>query len=331
MIKYPFASFLLFLSLVTAVSASTLDNTQLVDRIVAVVNDDVITLSEIEKEGKDFLKEIVMHSSSQDINDQLNLARHKILSSLIDKMLVEQRAQDFHLTVAEQELDMAVDQIAADNNLSTAAMLQQLTKEGLSVADYRQKLRWQILQSKLINYEIRSKVVITEEKARKWYKQNYSNGSNVAEGYHLQQIGIVWDSENGDRAEDGARKMAEELRQRAINGENFSTLAHNFSQLPSASKGGDVGFFAENELAPYMRKSILSMKPGDISPLINTNDNSFQFFKLLSVKSGEIIEQAPFDTVRDDIIKKLKEQELNEQFSKWVKGLRDNAYIKENL
>ncbi len=94
-----------------------------------------------------------------------------MLSSLIDKALVEQRAKALGMTVDDKEITMAMETMAANNHMDVDTLKSKIVAQGMSVDDYRNRLKWQILQSKVINYEIRSKIVITEEKARQYYQQ----------------------------------------------------------------------------------------------------------------------------------------------------------------
>ncbi len=328
-ITFLFSLLTILLHCVSAVAVAP-PGTELVDRVVAVVNDDVITLSEVEEEGRDLFARILRQAPVRELNTALDQARRQVLSSLIDKKLVEQRAKALGVTVDEADIDMAIEQMAATNGLSPAAFLERLAADGVSVEHYRQQLRWQVLQSKLISYEIRSKVVITEEKARRFYQENYTDAT-VGSGYHLLQIGVTWQDAAGEQGRKNALATARNLRLRALSGENFRDLARQYSDLPSKNRGGDVGHFTREEMAPYMRQAILSLKPGEISELVETPDHTVQFFKLLSVKTGDVVQQAPYEAVRDEIMQRLREKELERQFEKWVKDLRNTAYIRQIL
>ena len=124
-----------------------------------------------------------------------------------------------------------------------------------------------------------------------------------------------------------AREKAEEIRARVVDGESFSGLAKSYSNLPSAAEGGDIGLFKKDEMAGYMKDVVLKMQPGEISPIIETG-NTFQFFKLLSLRDGDIVVKAPYESVREEIRDILYRQEMEEQYNNWVKGLREEAYIK---
>ncbi|MEW6429194.1 MAG: SurA N-terminal domain-containing protein [Thermodesulfobacteriota bacterium] len=308
-------------------SAAAGPDGQMVDRVVAVVNNDVITLREVEIEGKPLFQQIVRRAAGNDVNTALAQARKDVLASLIDKLLVEQRAAELGLTVEDGEIDDTLQRMAAGNGMTLAALEERIAREGMSLAVYRQQVRWQILQSRLITHEIRAKVVVPDEKARAYYQTAYEKDA-IKEGYHLLQFGILIGEGESPAA---AERKAGALRQRILAGESFADLAAQFSELPSAKANGDVGYFLEEEMSPEMREAIVSLKPGELTGILALDDKSYQFFKLLSVRKGDVIEQAPYEAVKDEIVRDLYDEELKKQYDRWVTDLRGQAYIREFL
>lgn len=303
----------------------------LVDRVVAVVNDDVITLSELEKTGRTFFERIKTKAPPSEVERALEKARQEVLASLIDKMLVRQVAEKLNISVNESEIDRAIDQILARNNATIEDFRQELVSIGATEQEYRDNLRDQILQSKIVSYEVRSRIVIVEENIKEYYQKEYTLEKGEG-GYYILQMGFTWRNAvtlegAGFDTKEEARKKAEEIRARILNGESFTELAKANSNLPSAEDGGDIGLLQKDEMAAYMKDVILAMKPGEISPIIETG-NTYQFFKLLSLREGDLVVKAPYETVREEIRDILYQQEMEEQFKTWVKSLREEAYIK---
>jgi peptidyl-prolyl cis-trans isomerase SurA len=303
----------------------------LVDRVVAVVNDDVITLTELEKMGGDYFERIKMKAPANEVDSALKKAKEEVLSSLVDKLIVRQQAAKMSMTVSEQEIDTAIDQVLARNNATKEDFRRELATMGISEQDYRDNIRDQILQSKLVNYEVRSRVVITEEDIRDYYQKEYTQEKGEG-GYHILQMGFTWRNivslaEAGFDTKEEAREKAEEIRARVLAGESFTELAKKYSNLPSAVDGGDIGLFKKDEMAPYMRDVIVTMHPGEVSTIVETG-NAFQFFKLLSQREGDLVVKAPYDSVHDEIRDVLYRQEMEKQYNEWVKSLREEAYIK---
>ncbi len=310
---------------------------EVVDRVVAEVNNDVITLSEVEEAGKNIFKRIALEVPAEDRLEAIEQVRADILTNLIDKTLIQQEAEKQGIVVTDEEVDQAFDQVSTSNNLSAEEFLRQLEENGIDEAQYRDNLKTQIYQTKLLNRDVRSKIVITEEAILDYYDTTYTK--HIPEGgYYLLQIGIDWGETEGadlDPAEleerkQAARQRADRVHKRAVSGNDFRELARKFSDLPSAAEGGDIGVFEENEMASYMRNAVTSLQPGEVSRIIET-PVGFQFFKLLSSKEGGIVMQAPYGEVKEEIRERMYSEALKTEFKAWIKDIRENAYIRTSL
>jgi len=306
---------------------------QLVDRVVAVVNDEVITMSEVNDEGKGYFKKINEQAPPAQVEDALSRARQEILGNLIDKKLIAQEAAKQGVSVSETELQAATEQMLNKNNITIETLKTQLGQMGMSFDAYLDTLRNQILQTKLVNYEVRSKIIITDDMILDYYDTNYTKHVSGG-GYYLMQMGFVWEKsgQKSTSAEQYADKMeaqkrAERVHALVTNGQDFRSLAEKFSELPSAADGGDLGVFQKDEMAPYMQGAVLDLAPGAISDIVET-PSGYQFFKLLSSQDGQIVVQASFESVKEEIRTKLYDQQLKGQFDEWVRNIKEQAYIK---
>ena len=304
-----------------------------IDRVVAVVNDDVITLSELEKAGGQIFESIRKQASAGEAESALQKARSEILSSMIDNMIVRQKAKDLSISVEQPEIDMAISQMLARINAPYEEFRKELAKMNVSEQDYRDNLRDQILKSKLIGYQVSSRIVITEKDIKKYYEKDYAPGAGE-DGYYILQMGFSWDNPGafagGASLKEAARSRAEGIRARVLAGESFKELAGSYSELPSAADGGDIGVITKEEMGAGMRDAIMAIHPGEVSPIIETN-NTFQFFKLLSVREGNVVVKAPFDAVKNEIRDMLYQREMEAEYNAWVESLRSQAYIKIQL
>ncbi len=310
---------------------------EVVDRVVAEINNDVITLSEVEEAGKTVFRQIALEVPAQDRLKAIDQVRRDILANLIDKKLIEQEAARQGIVVSEEEVDQAFEQVLAINNLDPAEFLQQLEDSGMDEVQYRDNLKTQIYQNQLLNRDVRSKIVITEEAILDYYDTTYTK--LIPEGgYYLLQVGIGWGETEGTESDPAdleerkrdARERADRVHRLAVNGNDFKELARKFSDLPSAAEGGDIGVFDEDEMASYMRSVVTSLKPGEVSRIIET-PVGFQFFKLLSSNEGGIVMQAPYAEVKEEIREKLFNEALKSEFDEWIEGIRDSAYIRTSL
>jgi len=199
---------------------------------------------------------------------------------------------------------------------------------------YRETLKTQILQNKLVGSDISSKIVITDDMVLDYYDTHYVShaaapqNTTSEDGYYLLQIGCSF--QGGDKNE--ARERIEKAHSLAKAGEDFAAVARKFSDLPSRADGGDIGTFELDDMAADMRHAIVGLHAGEISEIIET-PAGYQFYKLISgggtAGSGNIVANAPFEEVKDKIKQELFEQEMKKAYSQWVKELKDQAYIQK--
>lgn len=322
-------SALLTLSLYLTLAGSSLAD--VVDRVVAIVNDDVITLSEVNEEGKPLLQRVAENVPASELADALQQARKTIIEKLIEKKIMLQEATKAKISISDDEVQMALDRILEKNKTSIEQFREEMAKLGMTEAQYRENLKEQVLSSKLVNLEIRSKVIIPEDKIIDYYDTHYTE--RVEEGgYYLLQIGISLSGEGAASADKAVRKQEakkkiEEIRGLALAGQDFKSLARKHSNLPSATDGGDIGVLRKDDMPAAMYEAIARTKTGELTEIIET-DAGYQFFKVLSGQDGQIITKVPYESVKDEIYETLYQQEMEGRFAEWLKNKKSLAYIK---
>jgi len=303
---------------------------EMVDRVVAVVNSDVITLSELEKEGEGAFRQIAASTPAANLEARLAAARADILETLIDKHLITQKAAEKKITVSDAEVQAAFDNVLQRTRMSREQLLAKLEESGLDETVYRSTLKTQILQNKLVGADVTSKIIITDDMILDYYDTHYVSRTpvekNGADGnYYLLQIGCSW--QNGDKSE--ARKRAEHAHDLATSGKDFGEVARQFSDLPSRTDGGDIGSFELGDMAADMRSAVANLKVGEVSEIIET-PMGFQFFKLVSGPGGTtLVAETPLAEAKEAIKQELYEQEMKKAYSQWVKELKSQAYIQK--
>lgn len=304
---------------------------ELVDKVVAVVNDEVITLSEVEEEAARIYQSLAKESSGQELVSAMAEAREATLNGLIDRRLINQRAKSTNTTVTDEELDAAFESTRNRMDLDPAEFRNKLARSGLTEETLKKQLRDQILQSKLVSQDVRTKIVITDEMVRSYFKEHYT-AKNDKGSVYLLQMGFQWNPEitdDGKLAEEKeeTRKRAERALEQVVKGQDFKAVAKKFSDLPSATDGGDLGILMLDDMAPAMRAAITPLQPGELSRIIETPDG-FQFFKVLSA-NDEAASTFSFEKIKDEIKEKLHEEKLKAAYSEWVKKIKENAYIQK--
>ena len=309
---------------------------QVVDRVVAVINDDVILLSDLESTGKAYFEKVRDSAPEASRAEALKNAREHVLDAMIEDTLISQKAKKDKISISDDDVKKSFEQILKRSGLTENQFMEKVKESGLSKEEYDKKLRNQILQDRLISTEVRSKVIITDTMVKEYYDSHAKEKTAAVKGgYSLLQMGFVWgqspDSKKSapnlyaDKME--AKQRAEHALKLAREGQDFVELAKKLSNLPSAADGGDIGVFKEDDMAADMREAVIHLKPGEISDIIET-PAGFQFFKLIANKEG-VDPQSSYESAKDQIRDLLYQEQLKKEFDTWVKSLKSQAYIRK--
>jgi peptidyl-prolyl cis-trans isomerase SurA len=310
----------------------SIGESEIVDKVVAIVNDDVITLSEVEEEVARIYQTLAKESSGQSLIKSMADARNATINAMIDRRLITQRAKLTNTNVTDEELEAAYESTRNRMALDPAEFIKKLERSGMTEKILKNQLKDQVLQSKLVSYDVRAKIVVTEEMIRNYYNEHYNTKVDTG-SYYLLQMGFQWNSEITEPEKLQEEKMETKKRaERALDqvnkGQDFKTFAKKFSDLPSASDGGDLGILRLDDMAPAMRTAVAALQTGEVSKIIETSDG-YQFLKRLSANDQATAASSSYEKAKDEIREKLYDEKLKAAYSEWVKSLKENAYIQK--
>lgn len=311
--KKQISSFFVMLYIVVG---SGLAHAQAVNRIVAIVNNEIITFYELEKEIKNINLSILEKGKQEEFQKQ-------VLFQLIDQKLVDLQIKRLGVQIPPDEVDKAVARIKEDKGVNSSEDFSAaLLKEGLSEAEFRNKIKEQILRFRLISREIGSKIIIPEGRVREYYQINKYKFQKI-EGVHLAHILLTIPGKTSPEEIASQKKKGEELLECLKKGEDFAELARKFSQDPSATQGGDLGMFVFEEIEPSLQKVISALKPGEFSSILQS-PQGWQIVKLIDIKRAK---EVSFDEVKGRIQEQLFQEEVDQRFAQWLQKIKDRSYI----
>ncbi len=304
--------------------ASSAFGAELIDRIVAVVNNDLIALDELNIQLKPYLQKInAMGYPPEKHRQMVFKVREDVLNQMIDQKLTDQEIERYKITASEKEVDNAIERIKKANSLTDEAFRQALSKEGTTLEEYRKRTKEHILRSSLINREIKSKIVITREDVKAYYDA-HPELYQFEEKYHLANVMIrypeTYDASNRMQAH---RKMADIL-QALKAGKSIDEVIQAFSDSTAKVQGGELGTFSLSSLDSKIRESVKDMQPGQYSEIVET-DYGPQIFHLLdkTKTAGKSLESASAD-IENILYKEIVDQ----KFYKWLEELRSRSHVK---
>lgn len=297
-------------ALVAALIFTPWARAEVVDRVVAVVNSEIITLSELNAATAIVMGGLKGKKSA----DASAEDKSRILDGLIEKALMKQSAEKAGIEVSEKEIDNAVEDIKKENNMTQDSLLIALANNGLTYASYREQMREEIRQAKFMDRQFRSGINITDEDVTNYYKQNLKDFY----GEPSLRIKIILIA-NDEHKEERVNAVTEGIK----SGMDFSTLAGEYSSSPSAKHGGDIGYVKKDELDPGLRETAETLAPGGISPPIETPDGTY-FLQLVEKKEGEAV--PPVDA-KKKIKMLLFQKAAMEKYEFWLVEMRKFSHI----
>jgi peptidyl-prolyl cis-trans isomerase SurA len=251
---------------------------QLLDRVVAVVNNGVITASELDAQVELSRKQII--AQKMQVPEE-KILRKQVLQHLIDVDLEMQMAKQNGVTIDSMELNEAIERIATSNHIDVARLQEEIVKQGMSWKEYKRNIRKEILISRVQQKAVGKEVVVTNDQVERYLKTEGAV-DHSALTYHLQNIVIPLSEEPTTEEVKKARAAADALLTKINKGEDFSRLAIEESSGELALEGGDLGERHIAELPEVFAKEVTHMKAGQVVGPIRTG-NGFQLIKLVAV------------------------------------------------
>ncbi|MBN1688876.1 MAG: peptidylprolyl isomerase [Candidatus Omnitrophica bacterium] len=313
----------LIIALFIVLTPNVLSETQLLDRVVAVVNDEIITQSELDVLLRPLYDEYKEQYHNQELIEKLNEARVRLLYQLIEDRLVYQEALKRAIQVDENEIDSQIEEFK--KRFPTEMELEQaLKREGLTLNEMRDRLRRQLMIRHLQNIEIRAKIVVSPKDIEDYYHSHPSEYSEE-EQLKVRSITIKKGAEARVKgmADENAKEKIESLRNKILSGENFGELAKLYSEDTLAKDGGVGGWVGHGDMIPVIDEVIFSLEPSNISQVIET-PMGYHLFRVEDRKEGM---KRELDDVRDEIFSKLYQEKYDERFTEWMTELKKDAYI----
>jgi peptidyl-prolyl cis-trans isomerase SurA len=287
---------------------------EVVDRIVAIVNDDIITLTDVqkyvrvEKEGRFVSVEEYFR----------NIRLRERVDTFIDDMLIKQQAKKLRIDVTDKEAENVIENIKRQYLITESELRDQLAKENISYKDFLQGIRMNLLRGKVLARVISLEVPVTDRDLQDYYNKHADEFKE--EQYKLQQIFV-----SGKR--DDAQTRAMTAYQLLREGKSFESVARSLSDDPSANQGGDIGFVKREDLIPELYQALSLLMPGMHTQVIQT-PYGLHILRLVEVKKGESM---TFESVKGRVHSKIVQQESEKRYKEYIAKLRRSSYIEVKI
>ena len=315
------------LSLVVLTLAAASARAELVDRVVAVVNNDVITQSELEARVGPDLARLRAEPDPKRRGEAREQLFKRGLDILIGEKLMESQIRDLAIEVTDAEVDLGIEDVKRQNNLEGSQFEALLMQEGYSLASYRTFMKKHLSKLKLINLKVRSKVKISDEDLKAEYAKvarDEASDFEVHARHILVQVAAKATPEQIEAARLKAVALAEEARKPGV---DFAELARKKSEGPSAAEGGDLGFFKRGVMVGDFEKAAFSVPVGGISDPVRTKFG----WHVIKVEERRALAARPFDEMKDELRERMLRAQLEKYTDQYVQELRAAANVEVKL
>jgi peptidyl-prolyl cis-trans isomerase SurA len=305
------------------VSRTWAQNTQVIDGIAAIVNDDIITITEVRDAMGPETEHLSQQYSGLALEQQVKASYKRTLNSLVDAQLQLARARRMNLRVSEEDVNQQIETLKKQNQLADEQFLQLLKTRGLTLETYKKQVHEGLLVTKVVNAEVRSRLTVLDTELQEAYRAKQQQ-YQVAGGQTVSHILFLFPPYATEQDEQRLRAKAEAVLQQVRNGGEFTTLARQYSDGPSAETGGLLGTFRPGELLPGFEEAAAQLKPGEISDVVRTRIG----FHIIRLEARQAAGMRPFEEVQEELRSDILRDKTERKYQEWLESLRQQAYIK---
>ena len=267
------------------------------DRIVAVVNDEAITARELDERAQMAMKQLAQQGTAPPPRP---VVERQLLERMIGDRVQIQFAKESGMRVDDAELDRAIGRIAEQNKLSVEALRQTLERDNVPYDKFREDIRSEIMMQRLREREVDNKMVITESEIDTFLTNEHQDARG--DEVELSHILVVVPENASPEQVQARRTRAEEALSQLAKGTDFRQVAAAFSEAPDALQGGAMGWRAGDRLPAIFYDALKTMKPGDVSPVLRSA-NGFHVLKLNDRRGGQVTASVQQTHVRHILLK----------------------------
>ena len=290
-----------------------------IDRIVAQVNDDIITMSELNRETAAFRKDLESKYAGQQLEQMIQKAEQQALDNLINEKLMYQKGVELGFNAdVDTKVSSEIQRLVKELNFKDTEELEKYFEQaGRSLRDYREDVKKQVIIHDLIYAFVDSRITLLTTEIEKYYKEHQAEFSTPEE-VTLSEILIT-----GDGNTEAAEARANEIYGRLQKGESFTDLATQYSQGSTANKGGGIGTYLLSKLNADAVKAIAGLKEGDVSKPQKIREGII----IYRVDTRNLTAAIPLEQVRTEIRNRIYSKKRGPELERYITQLREDAYI----
>ena len=308
------------LALVLLAAAPRPASAEIIERVVAVVNDDAIFLSELRRRAAPFLEQVITGANEQERKSRIDKLYEQFLRELVDEQLIEQAARKMNITVSSAEVDQAIDNVRSQNSLTADKFWEAVKGQGFTEKQYRADVRKQLLRLKVTNQRVRSRINVNDDTVKEEYEDRLRKARR-RQRFHSAHVFLALPPTASATEVNEAMRTATELR---------AKLTHdNFDAMMAERGGGDLGWLDQGDLPEPLENALLALEPLEISAPVR-GPSGIHIFELRERQSGGS-QLPPFEEAKESIYRELLDRSMARQQEVFLAELRRSAVIDTRL
>jgi peptidyl-prolyl cis-trans isomerase SurA len=292
---------------------------EVIEEIVAIVNDDIITLSQYKQYHDSLVQMLRAQFQGEEFDKQYNMVKGQIINSMITDLLLLQAAKEKQLNVNEQVRN-TIENLKKENNIESDAQLrEELRRQGMDYEEFSKQIEDNMMRQAVVYTEVDRSIVLDESEIVSYYKLHPDEFTEPEE-FKIRAIYLASEGQGNG----GLETKREEISRKAGSGEDFAALAGEYSDSPLKENQGDLGHFTKGQLEKVLEEAVVKLKPGETTPWIHAK-NGWYLMKLEEKKESRL---KSFEEAKKEIENKLYQQKRNVKLEEFLKGLKEKSYIK---
>lgn len=290
---------------------------EIISRIAAIVNDDIITTHQLDRA-------VQAERMASDLGElspsALQRLQNQLLEKLIEDKLLEQRVRELGLTVHDSDVDDAINDVQRQNNLTREQLIDALNAQGMAFDTYRENLKQELLNYRLISREVNNKVEVSSKEIRKYFREHIDD-YRVSPSIHLQRISLNIPANATEEQRAAVYELAESVRrQLTVEQKPYDVV---LASLGNAADGDDMGTLEVDILLPVFQEALEGLTTGEVSRPVSATGR-LHLFLVVDHNPGD---SNLFDNVRGEIEEILRKENTQKRYEEWTRELREQAYI----
>lgn len=295
-----------------------------VDKIVAIVNDQLITYSDTQKyqarlNSAGLVDEILVAIGNP---EALKKDRNALLNQMIDEKIIDSEVKHKNMEVTIERVEEEIRNIAKENNITRNQLKEALNKQGVTMSQYQDFMKTSIERRSLIEREIKSKIRISEEDISSYYLSK--KGPSAAQIFEYSLAHILFSPKNG--GDEAAWQRAKSVEEKLKQGQSFEKLAEQYSEDGNFSKGGELGTFKAGEMTKEFEAAVKKAGPNETTSIVKTS----QGYHIIKILKRHLISDPKLEEEREALFRELSRDAFKRQFRLWLDQRRDEAFIRIN-